>query len=122
MIVILDNYARVGFSFSESVVHPAPHSTHYPGDENIIAVTLAGDNVINDVLVLKRIHLSERIALQLDECLQEGAIPSWMIKRKTLLCAKDTGKENVASNFRLIACFALTWKLVSGSMISTDTW
>ncbi|XP_037787453.1 uncharacterized protein LOC119583012 [Penaeus monodon] len=54
----------------------------------------------------------EARAHQLDRCLQENNVPSWMVTGKTLLCVKEL--EKGIANFRPIACLPLLWKLLTG--------
>ena len=46
--------------------------------------------------------------MQLKEC-----IHSWLTKGRASLFQKDKSKGNVASNYRLIFCFPLIWKLLT---------
>ena len=55
----------------------------------------------------------EKLAEQLDRCLQENKVPKWMVTGKTLLCVKEIEKGNVVSNFRPITCLPLLWKLLT---------
>ena len=41
-------------------------------------------------------------------------MPSWLTRRRTSLLQKNKSKSNVASNYRPITCFTLTWKLLTG--------
>ena len=59
-------------------------------------------------------NLHGNIALQLDRCLQENNVPSWMVTGKTLLCVKELEKGNAVANFRPITCLPLLWKLLTG--------
>ena len=59
-------------------------------------------------------NLPGNIALQLDRCLQENNVPSWMDTGKTLLCVKELEKGNAVANFRPITCLPLLWKLLTG--------
>lgn len=59
-------------------------------------------------------NLHGSIAHQLDRCLQENNVPSWMVTGKTLLCVKELEKGNAVANFRPIACLPLLWKLLTG--------
>ena len=43
----------------------------------------------------------------LQECLNKGDIPEWMVKGRTVLIQKDPAKGTVASNYRPIACVPL---------------
>ena len=54
------------------------------------------------------------IAIGLDDCLQSGNVPDWMVKGRTVLIQKDSAKGTVASNYRPIACLPLMWKLLTG--------
>ena len=58
--------------------------------------------------------LHERVRLQLKECLDSGFVPSCLIRGRTSLLQKDKSKGNVASNYRLITCLPLMWKLLTG--------
>ena len=60
----------------------------------------------------KSIH--NRLAVQLNECLNGGSMPDWMTKGRTVLVMKDVLKGNVASNYRPITCLPLVWKLMTG--------
>ena len=63
--------------------------------------------------------MHDRIISQLNECLENGNVPEWMTKGKTVLILKDINKGNVASNYRPITCLPLMWKLLTG-IISED--
>ena len=41
-------------------------------------------------------------------------MPSWLTRGRTALLQKDKSKDNIASNYRPIACLPLMWKLLSG--------
>ena len=41
-------------------------------------------------------------------------MPSCLTRGRTSLLHKDKSKGNVASNYRPITCFPLTWKLLTG--------
>ena len=41
-------------------------------------------------------------------------MPSWLTRGRNSLLQKDKSKDNVASNYRPITCFALMWKLLTG--------
>ena len=59
-------------------------------------------------------NLHGNIGLQLDRCLQENKVPSWMVTGKTLLCVKKLEKGNAVENFRPITCLPVLWKLLTG--------
>ena len=58
------------------------------------------------------LHPSIVASLQL--CLENGDVPPWMVKGRTVLIQKDAAKGVVASNYRPIACLPLMWKLLTG--------
>ena len=49
---------------------------------------------------LSNVH--ERMAQQLNSCVQQGEVPGWMTKGRTVLLMKDRKKGNVARNYRPI--------------------
>ena len=55
-----------------------------------------------------------RLAAHLQECLNSGEIPEWLVKGKTTLIMKDPTKGNDVGNYRPIACLPLMWKLLTG--------
>ena len=59
-------------------------------------------------------NLHQSIARRLQECLDSGNVPEWMVKGRTVLIQKDPAKGNVASNYRPLACLPLMWKLLTG--------
>ena len=59
-------------------------------------------------------NLYGNIAVQLDRCLQENSVPSWIVTGKTLLCVKELEKGNAVASFRPITCLLLLWKLLMG--------
>ena len=54
------------------------------------------------------------LAMALQECLNKGGIPEWMVKGRTVLIQEDPAKGTVASNYTPIACLPLMWKLLTG--------
>ena len=62
----------------------------------------------------KMTALHQAIAVGLEVCLENGKVPDWMVKGRTVLIQKDSAKGTVASNYRPIACLPLMWKLLTG--------
>ena len=60
--------------------------------------------------------LHERIAEQLQVCLELGRTPTWMTKGRTLLTLKVVTKGNIQSNYMPITCLPLMWKLLTGTI------
>ena len=62
--------------------------------------------------------LHDRIIIELNNLLQQGEVPLWMTKGRTVLIQKDIGKGKVPSNYRPITCLPLMWKLLTGIIAS----
>ena len=58
--------------------------------------------------------LNQRMAEQLQHCINNHQAPEWMITGRTALVQKDKSKGNVASNYRPITCLPIMWKLLTG--------
>ena len=56
----------------------------------------------------------ERIAIQLQECLDLGELPNWLTKGKTVLIMKEKEKGADVTNYRPITCLPLMWKVLTG--------
>ena len=50
----------------------------------------------------------------LDDCIQAGDVPNWVVESWTVLMQKDARKGNDVGNYRPIACLNLLWKLLTG--------
>ena len=50
----------------------------------------------------------------LDDSIQTGVVPNWMVGSQTALIQKDVRKGNAVRNYRRIACLNLFWKLLTG--------
>ena len=61
---------------------------------------------------LPSLHAVLRDALQ--ECVDRGEVPGWMVKGRTVMIQKDPAKGKAVSNYRPIACLPLLWKLLTG--------
>ena len=59
------------------------------------------------------------ITESLQDCLDSGSVPDWMVKGRTVLIQKDSCKGKVASNYRPIACLPLMWMLLTGVLAET---
>ena len=58
--------------------------------------------------------LHERIAQQIQQCINMNQAPEWMTTGKTALMQKDKSKGNIPSNYRPITCLPMMWKLLTG--------
>ena len=52
----------------------------------------------------------EVIATVLNECIEVGYVPGWVVERSTILVMKDSLKGTEAGNYRPIACLNLILK------------
>ena len=58
--------------------------------------------------------LHQPLVEAMQNCLDDGNVPEWMVQGRTVLIQKDPEKGTEASNYRPIACLPLMWKLLSG--------
>ena len=58
--------------------------------------------------------LHQRMAEQLQHCINNHQTPEWMTTGRTALIQKDKSKGNVASNYRPITCLPIMGKLLTG--------
>ena len=61
------------------------------------------------------VHEAMRKALQM--CLDEGSVPEWLVKGRTVLIQKDPSKGTTVGNYRPIACLPMMWKLLTGIFV-----
>ena len=59
------------------------------------------------------VSMQERIKFHLQSCISTGKAPDWMTTVRTVLLLKDWSEENVVSNYRLVTCLSLIWKLLT---------
>ena len=62
--------------------------------------------------ILKSIQ--EVLRRNLQKCFENGNVPMWMTKGRTVLMQKDKEKGKAASNYRTINYLPLVWKLLTG--------
>ena len=58
--------------------------------------------------------LHKTICTQLNNCIVNNSIPSWMTIGRTVLLMKDPANGNEVGNYRPIACLNIIWKILSG--------
>ena len=73
-----------------------------------------GHDFIQGFWVKNFTKLHQRIAIQLNQCVNEGCVPHWMTKGRTTLIMKDPEKGTVPCNYRPITCLPLMWKTLTG--------
>ena len=59
--------------------------------------------------------IQEGLKRNLQNCLENGNVPVWMTKGRTIIMQKDKQKGKAASNYRPITCLPLVWKLLTGA-------
>ena len=57
----------------------------------------------------------------MNECIEVGDVPGWLVEGRTILVMKDSKKGTEVGNYRPIACLNLIWKLLTG-IISDKTY
>ena len=53
--------------------------------------------------------IHDRLALEMNKCLQTTHVPEWMTKGRTTLMQNDTG--TASNNYRPITCLPMMWKI-----------
>ena len=70
-----------------------------------------GHNGIHCVWFKKFTSIHDRLALEMNRCLQEAQVPDWTTKGKTTLIQKDPSKGTAPNNYRSITCLPMMWKI-----------
>jgi hypothetical protein len=73
----------------------------------------AGPDLVQGFWFKQMTNLHPSIAKHLQMCVNEGNVPEWMVKGRTVLIQKDKSKGTVVGNYRPIACLPLMWKLLT---------
>ena len=58
--------------------------------------------------------IQEGLRGSLLKCFENGKLPTWMTRERTILMQKDKEKGLAANNYRPITCQPLVWKLLTG--------
>ena len=61
--------------------------------------------------------IHDRLALEMNRCLQDAQVPDWMTKVKTTLIQKDPSKGTAPNNYRLITCLPMMWKISTAEIM-----
>ena len=61
------------------------------------------------------------LAAALNECVEVGDVPGWLVEGRTILVMKDSKNGTEVGNYRPIVCLNLIWKLLTG-IISDKTY
>ena len=81
----------------------------------------AGADKIQGFCLKSFTAVHEVLATVLNECVEVGDVPGWLVERRTILVMKDSKKGTEVGNYRPIACLNLIWKLLTG-IISDKTY
>ena len=58
----------------------------------------------------------DRLALEMNRCLQGAQVREWMTKGKTTLIQKDPSKGTALNNYRPITCLPMMWKILTAQI------
>ena len=72
-----------------------------------------GHDGIHEFWFKKFTSVHDRLALEMNRCLQDAQVPDWMTKGKTTLIQKDSSKGNASNNYRPITCLSMMWKILT---------
>ena len=81
----------------------------------------AGPDKIQGFCLKSFTAVHEVLATVLNECVEVGDVPGWLVERRTILVMKDSKKGTEVGNYRPIACLNLISKLLTG-IISDKTY
>ena len=73
-----------------------------------------GPDGLHEFCLKKLTPFYQAMVKHLDDRIQTGDIPNWMVESRTVLIQKDATKGNAVGNYRPIACWNLLWKLMTG--------
>ena len=66
------------------------------------------------IIIITSIH--ERLALEINKCLQGAHVPEWMTKGRTTLIQKDRNKGTAPKNYWPITCLPMMWKILTAQI------
>ena len=72
-----------------------------------------GHNGIHGFWFKKFTSIHDRLALEMNRCLQDTQVPDWITKGKTTLIQKDPSKGTAPNNYRPITCLPMMWKILT---------
>ena len=71
-----------------------------------------GHDGIHVFWFMKFTFMHDRLALEMNKCLQTAYVPEWMTKGRTTLIQKDPSKGTAPNNYRPITCQPMMWKIL----------
>ena len=75
-----------------------------------------GHDGIHGFWFKKFTSIHDRLALEMNRCLQDAHVPEWMTKGKTTLIQKDPSKGTAPNNYRPITCLPMMWKILTAQI------
>ena len=75
-----------------------------------------GHDGINGFWFKKFTSIHDRLALEINICLQDAQVPDWMTKGKTTLIQKDPSKGTAPNNYKPITCLPMMWKILTAQI------
>ena len=75
-----------------------------------------GHDGIHGFWFKKFTSIHDRLALEINRCIQDAQVPDWMTKGKTTLIQKDPNKGTTPNNYRPITCLPVMWKILTAQI------
>ena len=75
-----------------------------------------GHDGIHGFWFKKFISIHDRLAIEMNRCLQGAQEPEWMSKEKTTLIQKDPSKGTSPNNYKPITCLPIMWKILKAQI------
>ena len=75
-----------------------------------------GHDGINGLWFKKFTPIHDRLALEMNRCLQDAQVPDSMTKGKITLIQKNPSKETAPNNYRTITCLPMMWKILTAQI------
>ena len=75
-----------------------------------------GHDGIHGFWFKKFTSIHNRLALEMNRCLQDAQVPDWMTKGKTTLIQKDPNKGTAPNNYRPKTCLPVMWKTLTAQI------
>ena len=75
-----------------------------------------GHDGIHGFCFKKLTSIHDRLALEMNRCLQDVQVPDWMTKGKTTLIQKVPSKGTAPNNYIPITCLPMMWKILTAQI------
>ena len=75
-----------------------------------------GHDGIHGFWFKKFASIHDRLALEMNRCLQGTQVPEWMTKGNTTLIQKNPSKGTAPKNYRPITCLRMMWKILTAQI------